>query len=267
MIDAVLDHVAVAAEQASDLWPRYAGELSGEWVGGGESPGFDWGQVGYANGMRLEVLVPQRVEENDFLRRFLDRSGPGPHHLTFKVHDIVGAIAAAEAAGYPPVSVDLDDPEWKEAFLHPKAACGIVVQLAQPDHEEHDAARPGDLPSPRTSAPARLDRVTHAVGDLAAARRLFQHLLGGEPTGEGADGEQTWVDLQWPRGGAIRLVSPTAGGPLADWIGDRPGRLHHLAFTAERPGELAAAEPDLDGRTHTVPAMANQGVRLLVSPA
>ena len=57
MIDAVLDHVAVAAERASDLWPRYAGELAGEWVGGGESIGFDSGQVGYANGMRLEGLA------------------------------------------------------------------------------------------------------------------------------------------------------------------------------------------------------------------
>jgi methylmalonyl-CoA/ethylmalonyl-CoA epimerase len=263
-IGAVLDHVAVAAERAGDLWPRYAGELGGEWLGGGETAGFYSAQVVYSNGMKLEGLEPRRVEENDFLRRFLDHSGPGPHHLTFKVPDIGAAIAATEAAGFALVGVNLADPRWKEAFVHPKAACGIVVQLAQSDGEFDHEPRPDDLPAPRAE-PARLDHVTHAVADPTHARELFQDLLGGVVQGEHADATQSWVDLAWPSGGVVRLVTPVGAGPLHEWIGDRPGRLHHLAFTTPRPEELAGAVPAGD-RVVEVPAEANLGVRLLVSP-
>jgi hypothetical protein len=60
-------------------------------------------------------------------------------------------------------------------------------------------------------------------------------------------------------------VTPVGAGPLHEWIGDRPGRLHHLAFTTPRPEELAGAVPAGD-RVVEVPAEANLGVRLLVSP-
>src|SRR3954454_6903271 len=131
MIDRIdLDHVAVATEDQHDAWPRYAGDLAGRWGAGGATPGFWSGQVSYANGMKVEVLEPHMVEQNDFLRRFLDRNGPGPHHVTYKVKDIVAALELVEAAGYRPVSVDISNPNWKEAFIHPKDAPGIVVQLA-----------------------------------------------------------------------------------------------------------------------------------------
>ena len=84
---AVLDHVAVAAERQRELWPRYAGDLAGKWVAGDDAADYEIGflaaQVAFANGMKVEMLEPFAVEVNDFLRRFLDRSGPGPHHLTF----------------------------------------------------------------------------------------------------------------------------------------------------------------------------------------
>ena len=119
-----LDHVAVASEHRRDAWARYRAELGGEWLGSGATIGFANNQLRYESGMNLEILRPHRVEENDFLRRFLDRSGPGPHHLTFKVADIHVAIDAVTAAGYPPVSVNLEFREWMEAFLHPKASHG-----------------------------------------------------------------------------------------------------------------------------------------------
>src|SRR5438874_1682361 len=139
-----LDHVAVAVERWPDAWGRLVGELGGRWMSGGRGPGFAPSQLGYANGMRVEVLQPHDVEHNDFLRRFLDRDGPGPHHFTFKLPDIHAALDATQRAGYHPVNVDLSDPTWQEAFLHPKEACGVVVQLAH--------AGQGDW---RTPPPAR----------------------------------------------------------------------------------------------------------------
>src|SRR5262249_46175549 len=160
-----LDHVALAFEHAWDGLNRYAGTLGGAYIGGGPDPGFNWYQVRYANGMKVELLEPGDIEVDDFLRRFLDRNGPGPHHLTIKVPDIHAAIDRATAAGYPPVRVNLANPEWMEAFIHPKASHGIVVQMAQTVYDDDHPSLP--MPAPRHDATARLDRIVLLVADLA----------------------------------------------------------------------------------------------------
>src|SRR6202140_1023796 len=110
---ATLDHVAVAVERWSDVWPRYAVELGGEWNSGGLNVGFGPAQLRYANGGRVEILQPWQPEYNPFLRRFLDRHGPGPPHLTFKVPDLALAIDLARDAGFTSVGVDLGNADWK----------------------------------------------------------------------------------------------------------------------------------------------------------
>ena len=259
-----LDHVAVAMERQADAWPRLVGQLGGEWLSGGAVVGFDAAQVGFANGMKVEVLEPYAVEQNDFLRRFLDRNGPGPHHVTFKVGDIRGALAEAEQAGYRPVSVDLSDPQWQEAFLHPKDAPGIVVQLAQSGGGEWVSPAPDDLPAPPAAGPATLLRVTHAVRDLADGLRLFRDLLGGEAVDEGEGPDGRHVELGWPGPGRIRMVEAAPDGPLAPWIGERAGRVHHIAFRLA-PGMDAPddARPWPSGGLE-VPPEANLGTRLLI---
>lgn len=262
-----LDHVAVAAESWDELWPRYAGDLGGQWVAGGDGPGFASAQVRYSNGMKLEALSPCAVHVNDFLRRFLDSRGPGPHHLTFKVSDIVGALDEATAAGYRPVGVDLRDPMWKEAFLHPKDAPGVVVQLAQSGGAWSTPA-PAGFPPPRRDV-AALDHVAHAVSDADDGLRLFSGLLGGEECGRGHDDTLgcDWIDLRWPGPGRIRLLTPTASGsPVTEWIGDAKGRLRHLAFTTSEPDEVHDAAAMGDGRWQ-VDRSANLGTRLLLTAA
>jgi methylmalonyl-CoA/ethylmalonyl-CoA epimerase len=240
-----LDHVAVAAEQAADAWPRYVGQLGGTWQGGAPDPGFIWGQVRFANGMTLEVLEPHRLEENDFLRRFLDRNGPGPHHLTFKVPDLVAALPVVEAAGYRPVSVNVANEGWKEAFLHPKDGPGVVIQLAE-SSGEWESPPPPELPEVRALRASSLDRVTHAVADMDEGLRLFEGLLGGSILDAGDGDQERWVELGWTGPGRVRLVTPTGdSGPLRDWLGDRAGRVHHLAFTVPglaEPEEIAPAD-------------------------
>ena len=260
--DIDLDHVAVAVEHQDDAWPRYAGDLGGQWLAGGGTAGFWSGQVSFANGMKVEVLEPHLVEQNDFLRRFLDRSGPGPHHLTFKVKDIVAALSEAESAGYRPVGVNLADPMWKEAFLHPKDAPGVVVQLAQAAGDWKSPA-PDGFPTP-ARPPATLVHVAHAVASLDEGLRLFAGLLGGREV-ERAEGDGTvWVDLAWPGPGRVRLLAPTsASGPLTGWLDGRAGRVHHLAFAAIEPSSVPGAAARSEGFFEVAPEH-NLGVRLLL---
>lgn len=264
-----LDHIAIAAEHHSDVWPRYIGELGAAWVASGEGFGFAPAQVRFAGGMRLEVLEPFDVERNDFLRRFLDRNGPGPHHLTFKLPDLDAAIEGARAIGIEPVGIDRSDPGWQEAFLHPKQAFGIVVQLAQAD-DGWESPPPPEAPMAHAGSPATLTHVTHIVADLEAAVGLFQGLLDGRPAETFTPGTPVLggeaVDLAWPGPGRLRLLQPTPGTPESAWLGGRSGRLHHVAFTVPDPAVVHEAVPVGDGRLE-VPPERNGGVRLLLTPA
>lgn len=253
-MQAVLDHIAVASEHAIDNFARYRGDLGAAWVAGMYDPGFYWGQLRFANGMTIEMLEPADIVQDDFLRRFLDRSGPGPHHVTFKVDDIDSAIAAVTDGGYPPARVNTANPSWKEAFLHPKQSHGIVVQLAESPGFEHPPQF--ELPPPKIANPASLVRIVHLVADLDAAADLFERILGGT-RGEATDES---VDLAWEGAGCICLVRPR-DPELIEWMGTRPGRVHHLEILLDDPAAVPAAVAIGDGAWELAPEH-NLGVRL-----
>ncbi|MHB8509321.1 MAG: VOC family protein [Candidatus Dormibacteria bacterium] len=126
-----LDHLAIGVRSIDR-----ALELASKGAGARELHRFQVGswngmQMGFAAGIKLEALEPIESPEDDFLARFIQHRGEGPHHVTFKVPDIEGRIAALGEFGITPVKVDLTDPNWKECFLHPSLGLGIVVQLAQ----------------------------------------------------------------------------------------------------------------------------------------
>jgi catechol 2,3-dioxygenase-like lactoylglutathione lyase family enzyme len=250
----VLDHIAVASEHTIDNFVRYRGDLGAAWVAGMFDPGFYWGQLRFANGMTIELLEPADIARDDFLRRFLDRNGPGPHHVTFKVPDIHAAIAGVTDAGYPPVRVNTENESWKEAFLHPKQSHGIVVQLAQAAPYDH--APQFELPPSKVATPAALVRIVLLVADLEAASGLFEHTLGGT-RGQVTDGS---VDLRWPGSGCICLVEPR-DAELIDWMGPRPGRVHHLEIVIDDPGAVPGAVEIRPGVWELAPER-NLGVRL-----
>jgi len=255
-----LDHIAVASENAIDNFDRYRGDLGAGYVDGSYSPGFWWGQVRFANGMKLESLEPAHIDQNDFLRRFLDRNGPGAHHVTYKVNNIEAALEGARSSGFEPVSVNLSNEFWKEAFLHPKQSHGIVVQLSQGVDEEDQ--RVDLLPPARRAEPATLVRIVHSVADLDGAAGLFRDLLSGEVIEDGKSELGRHLDLRWPGPGRIRLLSPSHAAAKA-WLGTRPGRVHHLEFACAEPATVPGVTALGDGVYELAPER-NQGVRLRI---
>ena len=282
----VLDHVAHAVPRWQDVWQRYATDLGAVWASGGPGPGFAPGQLRFANGARVEVLMPWDTGVNDFLARFLARNGPGPHHLTFKVPPIDHAIDEARRFGIEPINIDTSDPEWMEAFLHPKQAGGVVVQLAEAPHA-WSSPPPDDYPTDRRlrldgsgpTAPATLQRVCHVVADLDAARALFGGLLAGETVDAGLRGRHPLgrpAVGRPPRPPPGRGRGPGCGGPVTEWLGGLPGRVHHLAFATEEPDGVPGARPADPGiatlgtasgneRTFEIPGDANFGLGIVLA--
>jgi methylmalonyl-CoA/ethylmalonyl-CoA epimerase len=214
---AILDHLAIGTPALSDGWELFGGVLGGTWAYGGDSPGFWWGQLVFAAGPKIELLTPTGGPDAAFLDRFLAARGAGPHHFNFLVTDIEGTLARIKAVGIDPVGVSLADPGWREAFLHPRDAHGIVIQVAQQAGSPSPSAPPRELPEP--GSPARFDLIEHHVGDLDSAVRLFQDVLDGQLEAAGAG----TAELTWPGGKRIRLVREHAL-PLG-------GALHHIRFT------------------------------------
>ena len=88
-----------------------------------------------AGGATVELIAP--MAGNAGLEKFLEKRGPGLHHLAFAVSDIRLALARLAEAGVP-----LIDREPRQgarghlvAFLHPKAMNGTLVELVQ-HHKE-----------------------------------------------------------------------------------------------------------------------------------
>jgi methylmalonyl-CoA/ethylmalonyl-CoA epimerase len=124
-----LDHVGVATPDASKLAALYT-DLLGTRVVHEET--FDDMQVVFlsmGNGY-FELLEPQG---DGTIARYLDRHGPGLHHVAFETDDIDATLDRARDLG-----VDLVDEEprpgaWGHtvAFLHPTSTGGVLVEFVE----------------------------------------------------------------------------------------------------------------------------------------
>jgi methylmalonyl-CoA/ethylmalonyl-CoA epimerase len=68
--------------------------------------------------------------------KFLERRGPGLHHVAYQTTDIDSALEKAKAAGLRVID---EQPRVgirgsRVAFLHPKATGGVLTELVEPIH-------------------------------------------------------------------------------------------------------------------------------------
>jgi len=127
-----IDHLGVAVrdlEQAERLF----GLLLGAESAGRESVGSEQVEVSFfeVGESRIELLQPQGPEST--LQRALDKRGEGIHHLCLAVDDIEAEVARLREAGFQFVG-DAPRPGaggHRVAFIHPKSAGGILVELSQ----------------------------------------------------------------------------------------------------------------------------------------
>jgi len=85
----------------------------------------------YAGATRIELLEP--TAEDSPVQKFLNKRGPGVHHLAFKVEDAANMIEVLADVGAP-----LLDEEAREgahgtrcAFIHPKYLGGVLAELVE----------------------------------------------------------------------------------------------------------------------------------------
>ena len=84
-----------------------------------------------AGGPRLELL--EATAADSAIAKYIDKRGPGLHHITLRVEDIHAALDHLKARGVR--LVDAEPRPGAEqalvAFIHPSAAHGVLVELKQ----------------------------------------------------------------------------------------------------------------------------------------
>jgi methylmalonyl-CoA/ethylmalonyl-CoA epimerase len=71
---------------------------------------------------------------NEGVKRFLEKRGPGLHHVAIEVEGIEGALELLKSLSVPLID---EHPRvgahgHKVAFIHPKATGGLLIELVEP---------------------------------------------------------------------------------------------------------------------------------------
>jgi methylmalonyl-CoA/ethylmalonyl-CoA epimerase len=82
------------------------------------------------DGSEIELIQP--TADDTGTARFIQSRGGGMHHLCFEVDDIAGMLADLKEKGVRLINEEpLEAEGRKMAFIHPKSANGVLVELYQ----------------------------------------------------------------------------------------------------------------------------------------
>lgn len=127
-----IEHIGIAVKSLEEAIPYYEKVLGLECYSVEEvadqkvkTAFFKVGQT------KLELLEP--TAEDSTIASFLEKKGPGVHHVAFAVDDVNVALQEAEANG-----VRLIDKQGRNGaeglkigFLHPKSSGGVLTELCE----------------------------------------------------------------------------------------------------------------------------------------
>jgi len=130
MTGTALDHVGIATDDLEELSSLYT-ELFGAEVAHTET--FDGMQVEFlaVGDAYLELLEP--LESEGAIASYLDREGPGIHHVAVATPDIEASLATASEMGVELIDETPREGAWGHdvAFLHPRSTGGVLFEFVE----------------------------------------------------------------------------------------------------------------------------------------
>jgi len=124
------DHVGVATRDADTLVDLFGTLLSAPVAHRETFDGLDVTFLDLGNGY-LELLEP--LDDDGAISRYLDREGPGIHHVALETPDVAAALDVAREYGVDLVDESPRPGAWGHdvAFLHPGSTGGVLVEFVE----------------------------------------------------------------------------------------------------------------------------------------
>jgi methylmalonyl-CoA/ethylmalonyl-CoA epimerase len=127
-----LDHVAIAVKDLDAAVAFYEGVLGLKCQGRERVPDqlVDIAFFGEGPG-RIELICPFTPDSG--VAKFLQKRGEGLHHICLEVVDLKAALTELKTQGFPLLdeAPRLGAGGAEIAFLHPRAASGVLLELKQ----------------------------------------------------------------------------------------------------------------------------------------
>jgi len=131
-VQPILDHVAVAVPSIAGALPLYE-LLTGDRGSPVEAVAADAVRVAFVGegAGRVELVEPAGPESA--VSRFLQRRGPGLHHIAYRVPDVAAALEELAARGLELIDrVPRTGAHGRRvAFLHPRSTQGVLIELVE----------------------------------------------------------------------------------------------------------------------------------------
>jgi methylmalonyl-CoA/ethylmalonyl-CoA epimerase len=123
-------HIGIAVRSLAEILPFYRDVLQLPELQLDDSDG------ARISGLRAGESLVELLEANDALSpiaRFLEKRGPGLHHICFAVDDVDATLERCRAAGIRLIdSTPRIGAEGKRiAFLHPASTAGVLIELSE----------------------------------------------------------------------------------------------------------------------------------------
>ena len=129
-----IDHIGIAVNSLAESIPLYAAILDQNVTGTEEVPTESVRVAFFGEGAgRVELLEATGVDSP--IARFIERRGPGVHHVCVRVSDVDAAIRRAEQYGARVVAPGIRAGAGgrRVAFLHPRGCGGVLIELSEID--------------------------------------------------------------------------------------------------------------------------------------
>ena len=124
-----IDHIAIAVndvEESAKVYQQALGvdEIEFETV---ESEGVKVAIIALENG-RIELMQP--TNDSSPIKKFLDKKGPGLHHMALDTSDIEGEVERMEGCGIQFLGkIRPGSAGTSVTFIHPKSLNGVLTEL------------------------------------------------------------------------------------------------------------------------------------------
>ena len=128
-----ISHVGIAVASIEEATPFYRDVLGMEFEGTEVVAEQKVKVAFFAVGeSRIELLEP--TADDSPVAKFLEKNGPGVHHVAYEVADLEQRLNALKAEGVRLIdeSPRTGAHNTRIAFMHPKASGGVLTELCEP---------------------------------------------------------------------------------------------------------------------------------------